>query len=60
MGRPPARGAVEASFRARARGLPAPVRQALLLVAADQIGDPETLGELTRVPLDPVLVAGAS
>jgi DNA-binding CsgD family transcriptional regulator len=43
IGPPPARGAVEESFRARVRALPAPVRRALLLVAADQIGDPETL-----------------
>jgi len=43
VGPPPARGAVEESFRARVRALPAPVRRALLLVAADQVGDLETL-----------------
>jgi len=49
VGPPPARGAVEESFRARVRALPTPVRRALLLAAADQVGDPETLGRaLTR------------
>lgn len=43
LGPPPARGAVEESFRARVRTLPAPVRQALLLAAADQVGNMETL-----------------
>jgi len=45
VGPPPAHGAVEESFRARVQALPAPVRRALLLVAADQAGD---LGTLER------------
>ena len=43
VGPPPARGAVEESFRARVSALPAAVRRALLLAAADQVGDLATL-----------------
>lgn len=43
VGPPPARGAVEESFRGRVAALPQPVRTALLLAAAEQSGDLETL-----------------
>src|SRR5262249_49689125 len=43
VGPPPARGAVEESFRVRLARLPQPARSALLLAAAEQSGDPETL-----------------
>lgn len=43
VGPPPARGAVEQSFRARVTALPETVRRALLIAAADQGGDPGTL-----------------
>jgi hypothetical protein len=43
VGPPPARGAVEESFRIRVAALPQPVRSALLLAAAEQTGDPQTL-----------------
>jgi DNA-binding CsgD family transcriptional regulator len=43
VGPPPARGAVEESFRVRVAALPSNVRAALLLAAADQGGDPRTL-----------------
>jgi DNA-binding CsgD family transcriptional regulator len=43
VGPPPARGAVEESFRGRVAALPQPVRTALLLAAAEQSGDLQTL-----------------
>ena len=43
VGPPPARGAVEESFRARVAALPRPVRTALLLAAAEPSGDVQTL-----------------
>jgi DNA-binding CsgD family transcriptional regulator len=43
VGPPPARGAVEESFRARVAALPQAIRTALLLAAADQGGDLHTL-----------------
>jgi len=60
VGPPPARGAVEEAFRARVAALPAAVRTALLLAAAEQSGDLQTLERaLERSGVPPAALAAA-
>jgi DNA-binding CsgD family transcriptional regulator len=60
LGPPPARGAVEESFRVRVAALSQPVRTGLLLAAVEQSGDLRTLEEaLQRSGVTPAVLVTA-